>query len=101
MGLSVIFIAFLYDLSYLFPLLGGTVTLVGVLIEFFSPKNRTAGILIQFFGLSVVMIFLFEYLASSWMGLANAQLGLYLFLTGTFLAFIEVIWSLTLSTKKE
>jgi hypothetical protein len=101
LGFSAYITAVYYDDSYFFPLIGGILALIGVMIGFFAPKKRIAGILIQFFGLSILLIFLFDYMANNWIFLPNAQLGVYLYVTGIFLTFIEVIWLLTIFGKKQ
>ena len=98
---SAVNIAIIADISYFLPIFASIFVIMGVLLGFFSPKNRIVGIFLQIFGLGVVLIFLFVYLANNLEYFGGAQTGVYVFVTGMLIIFFEVIWSLILVTQNQ
>ncbi len=84
----------LQSFTYWFPLFGGVFVLVGVLMGFLKPKRQITTVLFQFAGLSLVLIFLVDYLQNNWQFLSNAQAGFYCLIIGISIVFLEIIGAL-------
>ncbi len=81
----------LQSFTYWFPLFGGIFVLVGAILGLLMPKRQIAPVLFQFSGLSLVLIFLVDYLQMNWQFLSNVQAGLYSLIIGISIVFLEII----------
>ncbi len=84
----------LQSFTYSFPLFGGIFVLVGAIIGLLAPKRQIAPVLFQFSGLSLVLLFLLDYLQINWEFLDNAQTGFYSLIVGIAIVFLEIIAAL-------
>ncbi len=93
-GYSGFDLIWLQSFTYWFPLFGGILVLVGAILGLLFPKRPIAPVLFQFSGLSLVMIFLLDYLQMNWEFLDNAQVGFYSLIIGVSIVFLEIIGAL-------
>ncbi len=93
-GFSGFELGWLSGFEYWFPLFGGIVILVGTIIGYYMPKQQIPTVLTQFFGLSLVLIFLVDYLGNNWQFLSNAQAGFYSLVIGISIIFLDIISAL-------
>jgi len=84
---------------YWFPLIGGLIILVGVILGFVIPRQQIATVLLQFFGLSLELMFLVDYLGINLQFLNNVQAGFYSLIIGICVVFLDIIG--TLLSKRE
>ncbi len=93
-GYSGFDLIWLQSFTYWFPLFGGFIVLIGTILGLLRPKRQTGPVLFQFSGLSLVLIFLVDYLQNNWQFLSNVQAGFYSLIVGISIVFLEIIGAL-------
>jgi hypothetical protein len=76
---------------YLFPLISGSITLVGSLLILFKGEYKVNSVIIIFIGLGFFLIFLVELIPQDFLYIGNAEIGLYLSIVGALLVLLDII----------
>lgn len=76
---------------YLFPLISGSITLVGSLLILFKEEYKVNSVIIIFIGLGFFLIFLIELIPQDFVYIATAEIGFYLSIVGALLVLLDII----------
>ena len=76
---------------YLFPLISGSITLVGSLLILFKGEYKVNSVIIIFIGLGFFLIFLIELIPQDFVYIATAEIGFYLSIVGALLVLLDII----------
>ncbi|OLS15039.1 MAG: hypothetical protein RBG13Loki_1357 [Promethearchaeota archaeon CR_4] len=67
---------------------------MGAIIGLLYPKRQSAAVLLQFFGLSLELVFLVDYIVGNLQFVYNVQTGFYCLLIGISIIFLNIIRAL-------
>jgi hypothetical protein len=76
---------------YLFPLISGSITLVGSLLILFKGEYKVNSVIIIFIGLGFFLIFLIELIPQDFAYIGTAEIGFYLSIVGALLVLLDII----------
>ena len=92
-NIYLIMISFSFEDSFLFlfPLISGSITLVGALLILIKEEYKINSVIIIFIGLGFFLIFLFELIPSDFPYIGTAETGFYLSIVGAVLVLLDII----------
>ena len=76
---------------FLFPLISGSITLVGSLLILFKREYKVNSVIIIFIGLGFFLIFLVELIPQDLPYIGTAEIGFYLSIIGAILVLLDII----------
>lgn len=76
---------------FLFPLISGSISLVGSILILLKEEYRINSVIIIFIGLGFFLIFLIELIPQDFPYLGAAELGFYLSLVGAILVLLDIL----------
>ena len=76
---------------FLFPLISGSICLVGCVLTLIKEEYRINSVIIVFIGLGFFLIFLIELIPQDFPYLGTAELGFYLSIVGAILVLLDII----------
>ena len=76
---------------FLFPLISGSITLVGSLLILFKREYKVNSVIIIFIGLGFFLIFLVELIPQDLPYIGTADIGFYLSIIGAILVLLDII----------
>jgi hypothetical protein len=76
---------------FLFPLISGSITLVGTLLILFKGEYKINSVIIIFIGLGFFLIFLVELIPQDLPYIGSAEIGFYLSVVGALLVLFDII----------
>ncbi|MFW9771011.1 MAG: hypothetical protein ACFFEO_02410 [Candidatus Thorarchaeota archaeon] len=74
---------------YLFPLVSGSICLVGTLLIYIKRDYRINSIIINFIGFAFFLVFIFELIPQEIIYILNAGIGFYISIIGAILIFFH------------
>lgn len=74
---------------YLFPLICGSICLIGTLLLYFKLEYRISSVIINFVGFGFFLIFIFELIPQEIEYIPNAGIGFYISIIGSILIFFH------------
>ena len=76
---------------FLFPLISGSITLVGTLLILFKGEYKVNSVIIIFIGLGFFLIFLVELIPQDLPYMGTVEIGFYLSVVGAILVLLDII----------
>jgi hypothetical protein len=76
---------------FLFPLISGSICLIGTLLILYDYSYKINSVIINFIGLGFFLIFIFELFTQNFPYVMNAGMGFYLSITGGLLILLDVL----------
>ncbi len=76
---------------FLFPLISGSITLVGTLLILFKGEYKVNSVIIIFIGLGFFLIFLVELIPQDLPYIGSAEIGFYLSIVGALLVLLDIM----------
>ncbi|MHA1292161.1 MAG: hypothetical protein ACTSQJ_05775 [Promethearchaeota archaeon] len=76
---------------YIFPLMTGVICLIGCGLVLYSEEYKINSVIINFIGLSFLLLFLFDFIPNQIKYIPKAGLGFYCCIAGFMLVIIDII----------
>ena len=76
---------------YLFPLISGSICLLGAVLLIYDEEFRINSVIINFIGLSFLLLFLFEFIPAEITYIPSIGFGFYVCVAGLLLIFLDII----------
>lgn len=86
---------------YLFPLISGSICLLGAILLIYDKDFRINSVIINFIGLSFLLLFLSDFLPAEINYLSTIGIGFYLCVTGFLLIILDIINILLINDDKQ
>ena len=76
---------------YLFPLICGTICLVGALVNIYNEEYKINSVVINFIGLGFFLIFILNVIPEQFPHIPYAEIGFYFSIVGSILIFFDIL----------
>ena len=86
---------------FLFPLISGSICLVGAILIIYKADYTVNSVIIIFIGLGFFLIFLIELIPQDFPYVGNAEIGFYFAILGALLVFLDIIYLLIMNKRGE
>ena len=86
---------------YIFPVISGSICLLGAVLLLYDKEYRINSVIVNFIGLSFLLLFLFEFIPSEVKYISSIGLGFYICVTGSMLILLDIINILSIKDEEQ